>query len=373
VFDRSTDGDFVLNTHAKRSELYLRKNNSYSENTIYPFLTTEHFEEGIVQRAKTIIRSNRPSHPWLTLDDNAFYAAAGLYRTDLQTNQTGFTLAALLLFGKEEAILSMLPHYKVDALVRRIDMNRYDDRETFRCNLITAYELLMHFVKKHLPDKFYLEGEQRISLRDLIFRELIANFLIHREYLNPRVSNLEINTEKCVIKNANKPHLYGSIEPTNYESFPKNPHIAKFFVQLARAEELGSGIRNVFRYSQLYSGKQPEFKEEDLFEVSIPLLVKKTTKETTKETAKKTTKETTKETAKETTKETTKRLKDREVLIISLITENNKINAVELAKKVDLSTDGIRYYLKKLKRKGILQRSGPTKGGAWVVLTKKFK
>jgi ATP-dependent DNA helicase RecG len=204
-----------------------------------------------------------------------------------------------------------------------------------------------------LPDKFYLKGEQRISLRDLIFRELIANFLIHREYLNPRVSNLEINTEKCVIKNANKPHLYGSIEPTNYESFPKNPHIAKFFVQLARAEELGSGIRNVFRYSQLYSGKQPEFKEEDLFEVSIPLLVKKTTKETTKE--------------------TTKRLKDREVLIISLITENNKINAVELAKKVDLSTDGIRYYLKKLKRKGILQRSGPTKGGAWVVLTKKFK
>jgi ATP-dependent DNA helicase RecG len=146
VFDRSTDGDFVLNTHAKRSELYIRKNNSYSENTIYPFLTTEHFEEGIVQRAKTIIRSNRPSHPWLTLDDNAFYAAAGLYRTDLQTNQTGFTLAALLLFGKEEAILSMLPHYKVDALVRRIDMNRYDDRETFRCNLITAYEQLMHFI-----------------------------------------------------------------------------------------------------------------------------------------------------------------------------------------------------------------------------------
>ena len=60
----------------------------------------------------------------------------------------------------------MLPHYKIDALVRRIDKDRYDDRETLRCNLITAYELLMRFVAKHLPDKFHLEGDQRISLRE---------------------------------------------------------------------------------------------------------------------------------------------------------------------------------------------------------------
>ena len=38
--------------------------------------------------------------------------------------------------------------------------------------------------KKHLPDKFFLEGMQRVSLRDKIFREIIANMLIHREYTN---------------------------------------------------------------------------------------------------------------------------------------------------------------------------------------------
>lgn len=124
IFDRSTDGDFVVSTHAKRSELYLRKNTLYTENTIYPYLNAAHFTEGIVQKAKGIIRSNKPSHPWLELEDLDFFKASGLYRTDLQTNQTGFTLAALLLFGKEEAILSVLPHFKVDALVRRIDKDR---------------------------------------------------------------------------------------------------------------------------------------------------------------------------------------------------------------------------------------------------------
>ena len=66
-YDRGMDGDFVVTTHAKISELYMRKSANYSENTIYPFLNETHFEEGIVQKAKNSIRSNRPAHPWLEL------------------------------------------------------------------------------------------------------------------------------------------------------------------------------------------------------------------------------------------------------------------------------------------------------------------
>lgn len=47
-------------------------------------------------------------------------------------------------------------------------MDRYDDRVNIRCNLIEAYDKLMDFVAKHLPDKFYMEGDQRISLREKI-------------------------------------------------------------------------------------------------------------------------------------------------------------------------------------------------------------
>jgi len=37
-------------------------------------------------------------------------------------------MSALLLFGKQEAITSALPHYKIDALVKIENLDRYDDR-----------------------------------------------------------------------------------------------------------------------------------------------------------------------------------------------------------------------------------------------------
>ncbi len=86
-------------------------------------------------------------------------------------------MAAILLLGKDEAIRSVVPHYKIDALVRRFNVNRYNDRLYIQTNLIEACEQLLDFVAKHLPDKFYLEGDQRRNLRTIIFREVAANAL----------------------------------------------------------------------------------------------------------------------------------------------------------------------------------------------------
>jgi hypothetical protein len=42
----------------------------------------------------------------------------------------------------------------------------------------------MNFVQRNLPDKFSLDEKNlnRIDLRNLIFREIVANLLIHREF-----------------------------------------------------------------------------------------------------------------------------------------------------------------------------------------------
>jgi len=175
-----------------------------------------------------IIRNHRPGHHWLNLSRDEFYKSAGLFLSDIRTGEKGFTLSALLLFGKEEIIQSAVPHYKIDALLRREDTSRYDDRENIRCNLIEAYEVLLNFVNKHLTDKFYMQGDQRISLREKIFREIIANLLIHREYTNAHPATFIIYKDKVEVKNANKPHLMGKLIPGNFEPYPKNPNLAKF-------------------------------------------------------------------------------------------------------------------------------------------------
>lgn len=272
VFDRGHEGDFRLTDDTSISQLYARKSSYYTEGRIFPFLGASAFKPGLLDRARNLIRSNRPNHPWLALDDKELLRSAGLHKTDFATGEQGYTLAAALLLGRDEVIQNILPHFRIDALVRRHDLDRYDDRLDIRTNLLDAYDQLTAFVAKHLPDSFHLEGTQRVSLRDKIFREIVANLLVHREYTNATPARFIIYADRVEVENANKPISHGPINPERFAPFPKNPTIAKFFVQLGRVEELGSGIRNVTRYLKSYRpGAVAEFVEEDVFRTVVPV------------------------------------------------------------------------------------------------------
>ena len=270
IFDRSVDGDFVVKTQSAISTMYLRKSSSYTENTVFPYLRGVDFKRGMLKKAKDYIRSIRPGHPWLKYNKEDFFKAAGLIRYDSAIGKTGYTLAALMLFGTDEAISYSLPYYKIEAIVRKQDLMRYDDRLTVNCNLIDSFELLNGFIEKHLPDKFYLEGKTRVSLRDKIFREVIANMLINREYMNPIPSALIIYKDKLITNNANKPFAYENLL-THLQSYPKNPHIATVFAQMGFAEYLGTGIRKISDMCKIYSGQPPKFRDDDVFIAEIPL------------------------------------------------------------------------------------------------------
>lgn len=65
------------------------------------------------------------------------------------------------------------------------------------------------------------------------------------------------------------------IDPANFSPYPKNPIIAKFFKEIGRVDELGSGVRNNFKYCSIYTlGTKPEFIEDDVFKTIIPLKAK---------------------------------------------------------------------------------------------------
>ncbi len=64
---------------------------------------------------------------------------------------------------------------------------------------------------------------------------------------------------------------YGRITPKNLEPEPKNPIIANFFHQIRLADELGSGVRNLYHYVKIYSNAEPVFDEDDVFRLTVPL------------------------------------------------------------------------------------------------------
>lgn len=270
IFDRNEEGDLdITNSNALVSAMYLRKQTSYSENKIYPFVTMDDLRKDLIQRARKLAENQRPSHIWSESTDFEMLKSAQLYQKDFQTGKEGFTLACILLFGKDETILSVLPHHKTDAILRIENTDRYDDRDVIQTNLIESYDRLKTFIAKHLSDKFYLDGDQRISLRDHIFREIISNILIHREYINPYPAKLIIGKEYVITENANKPHGFGLIDFNNFSPFPKNPTIARVFREIGRADELGSGIINLNKYCKNYSGESAKLIEEDIFKTQI--------------------------------------------------------------------------------------------------------
>jgi len=270
IYDRNEDCDVDITNNTRAvSAMYQRKQTTYSENKIYPHADMNLLRKDIFERVRIRATAQRKDHPWNNLTNEELLKSAQLLLTDPETGKSGITLAGILLFGSDNLILSAAPHHRTDLILRKTNIDRYDDRDLVRTNLLDSYDRIMAFVNKHLPDPFYLEGTVRMNIRDIIFREVAANLLIHREYLNPYPAKLII--EKGVIRteNSNKPHGSGPINPTDFSPYPKNPTIAKFFHEIGLAEELGSGVRNIVTYGKIYGNKSPELIEGDVFQVKI--------------------------------------------------------------------------------------------------------
>ena len=97
----------------------------------------------------------------------------------------------------------------------------------------------------------------------------VANILIHREYTNAFPAKLIIERGQVRTENSNRPHGFGALNPENLTPFPKNPVIAGFFRQIGRADELGSGMRNMMKYGKVCGGKDPELIEGDVFRIIV--------------------------------------------------------------------------------------------------------
>jgi len=348
IFDRNEDGDFNITENTNLvAALYLRKQTTYSENRVYPYVKMKDLRTDLIAQVRKWAMIQNASHPWAKMSDIDLIKSSQMYLKDYQSGKNGFTLAAVLIFGKDETILTALPHFRTDAILRKVDVDRYDDRDDIRTNLLDSHDRLMAFVAKHLPDKFFMENGRRISLRDNIFREIIVNLLIHREFLNAFPAKLVIEKDRIFTENSNRPHGYGLIDPTNFSPFPKNPVIARFFKQIAWSEELGSGVRKLSKYGKIYFGAEPQCFEKDVFKmiVAIPqaphIAVEKTV---------------------------VKAVEKTEEKILSFIVSNPQITQKEIVDKIGLTRRGVEWNLKKLKDGKRIRRVGPDKGGRWEIL-----
>ena len=271
VYDRVADTDVRVKSDAQSTSMMARKQSYYSERTVYSWVTEDDLEMDLLGTVRDALRANDADHPWLSLSDGELLRAARLYGRDQLTGERGFNLAAVALLGKEDTILDVMPLYRTDAVLRRVETDRYDDRLVCRSNLVRAYDELVGFCEKWLPDSFVLDGGQRKSARDVIVRELVCNCLIHREFVSPHIARITIDGEGIRTSNASRALFAGPVTLESLDPTPKNPIIANFFTQMGRSEELGSGTRNLYKFSRLYTGKDPVLEDGDRFTAFVPV------------------------------------------------------------------------------------------------------
>ena len=85
------------------------------------------------------------------------------------------------------------------------------------------------------------------------------------------VSVITIDGESVHTRNVSRALFAGPVTLESLDPTPKNPIIANFFTQMGRSEELGSGTRSLYKFSRLYTGRDPVLEDGDQFTAFVPV------------------------------------------------------------------------------------------------------
>ena len=65
IFDRNEDGDFDITRQSARvTQLYVRKQDTYSENKVFPYLELSDFREDLFKKVRALVVNRQAAHPW---------------------------------------------------------------------------------------------------------------------------------------------------------------------------------------------------------------------------------------------------------------------------------------------------------------------
>ena len=353
VYDRVDDADVKVTATGQIAQMFIRKQNIFTERKVLKYVTDDDLRFDLLPKVRQIAINLEKDHPWKTMSDKELLKSARLISKDADTGYVGYNLAAVMLLGRDDVIKEVCPTYRTDALLRKVNTDRYDDRLIVETNLIESYEKLMGFAEKHLWDKFYLEDDKRISLRSKIAREMLVNTLMHREFSSTYIAKFVIERDRMYTENANRAETGGAITPENLEPNPKNPIIAAFFRNIGLADELGSGVRNLYRYVSLYSGKNPELIDGDVFRIIVPLDDNYSA-----------------DTEVDKVQSAISKCKNctlSEIAVIEYVAKNPTATQGDIAAAIGKSLRSVKTDMSHLQEMGILTREGSRRDGRWIV------
>ena len=244
--------------------------------------TLDDLDPASVQQYRRLFQHVQEGHPWLKLPDVEFLTKLGGWRRDRTSDKQGPTLAGLLMFGKEQAILDpeAAPDYMVDYRERLDPSTRWTDRihpdGTWECNLFQFFGRVWPKVAHALPVPFRLEGVVRKDETPAheALREAFVNAIVHADYGARGGIVVERFADRILLANpgtllvSEEQYWRGGISEC------RNPSLQKMFAMLGRGERAGSGVDKIKATWRAWHWRGPSMRTQaqpDRVELTLPL------------------------------------------------------------------------------------------------------
>lgn len=219
-------------------------------------------------RAYRQVFANRdPGHPWNAHDDHEFLRQIGGWRRNRETDESGLTLAGLLMFGQMVAIQEELPNYMLDYQERpeaRTE-KRWIDRLTldgkWSGNLYDFYRKVYLKLTADLKVPFKLEKGERKDETPVheALREALTNVIVHADY-SDRASVLVVKRPDMFgFRNPGLMRIPVEVALHGGESDCRNRTLHQMFRYVGVGEQAGTGLPKILRGWQSQHWSPPKF------------------------------------------------------------------------------------------------------------------
>ena len=282
------------------------------------------------------------------------------------------TNAYILLSGKENWGVSR----KIQCGVFKGETRSiFVDKKEFEGSIIMQLEKAYQYVLEKINLASDIVGIYRVDKYEIppkSIREVIANAVIHRSYLEPNDiqvalydNRLEITSPGMLLSGVNVKRM-----KEGYSKL-RNRAIASVFAYVNIIEKWGSGIPRIMNEIREYGLQEPEFIIfENDFRVNIYRKNYNTTQSTQGSTQNRI--DTTQDISKK-EKLDVKNLTETDKTIINTIINNPEMSQKQIADNLNWTVNKVKYYMKKFKQKNILKYEGTSQNGKWEIQEENLK
>ena len=252
--------------------------------------------------------------------------------------------AAVLLFHPDPERFVTGAFVKLGFFRTNADLLYHDE---IHGDLFTQVEKTLELLlTKYLKAGISYRGVQRVEtypVPEAALREALLNAIVHKDYAAGTPIQISVYSDKMMLWNPGElpDHWTVARLKDKHPSRPFNPDVANAFFRAGMIEAWGRGIERILEACRSAEVPEPELRCESSgmwVEFRFP---------------KGRVGEATQETTQETTQER----------ILALLRSEPSITRVELARRIGLTPDGVKYHLAKLKSAGTIRHVGPTKSG----------